>query len=212
MGGLINLRPRRGRCRANFSNTGGPPLPRKRSPFQKKFEPIEIKKSLFFTTLKVGDARILNLCYSWAKHEHVYGVKVGARASGRVFMTTSWAKIHFLLSLVSWKKKGKYSNSDAACQKKFCKAEKIGQVPTTLMSIGQVWGGRGICSHIRSMSFCPEGRGKLHYFSVKLRWKISRPSSYFCRKKVENIQRCWFIAMAISCCVLLPFKCGLNSP
>ena len=35
-GGLTNSRPWRGRCRASFSNTGGPPLPRKRAPLQKK--------------------------------------------------------------------------------------------------------------------------------------------------------------------------------
>ena len=35
-GGLTNPRPWRGRCRAGFSNTGGPPLPRKRAPSQKK--------------------------------------------------------------------------------------------------------------------------------------------------------------------------------
>ena len=36
MGGLTNPRPWRGRCRAGFSNTGGPPLPRKRAPLQQK--------------------------------------------------------------------------------------------------------------------------------------------------------------------------------
>ena len=36
MGGLTNPRPWRGRCRAGYSNTGGPPLPRKRAPLQKK--------------------------------------------------------------------------------------------------------------------------------------------------------------------------------
>ena len=35
-GGLTNPRPWRGRCRASYSNTGGPPLPRKRAPLQKK--------------------------------------------------------------------------------------------------------------------------------------------------------------------------------
>ena len=35
MGGLSNPRPWRGRCRAGYSNTGGPPLPRKRAPLQK---------------------------------------------------------------------------------------------------------------------------------------------------------------------------------
>ena len=33
--GLINPRPWRGRCHASYSNTGGPPLPRKRAPFTK---------------------------------------------------------------------------------------------------------------------------------------------------------------------------------
>ena len=35
-GGLTNPRPWCGRCRAGYSNTGGPPLPRKRAPLQKK--------------------------------------------------------------------------------------------------------------------------------------------------------------------------------
>ena len=35
-GCLINPRPWRGRCRAGSSNTGGPPLPRKRVPFTEK--------------------------------------------------------------------------------------------------------------------------------------------------------------------------------
>ena len=35
-GGLTNPRPWRGRCQAGYSNTGGPPLPRKRAPLQKK--------------------------------------------------------------------------------------------------------------------------------------------------------------------------------
>ena len=33
--GLTNPRPWRGRCRAGYSNTGGPPLPRKRAALQK---------------------------------------------------------------------------------------------------------------------------------------------------------------------------------
>ena len=35
-GGLTNPRPWRGRCRAGFFNTSGPPLPRERAPLQKK--------------------------------------------------------------------------------------------------------------------------------------------------------------------------------
>ena len=45
-GGLTNPHPWRGRCRAGYSNTGGPPLPRKRAPLQKKtleeFQTIKI--------------------------------------------------------------------------------------------------------------------------------------------------------------------------
>ena len=37
-GGLTNLHPWCGRCRAGYSNTGGPPLPRKRAPWTKKLE------------------------------------------------------------------------------------------------------------------------------------------------------------------------------
>ena len=44
-GGLTNPRPWRGRCRAGYSNTGGPPLPRKRAPLQKKKKK---KKTLLF--------------------------------------------------------------------------------------------------------------------------------------------------------------------
>ena len=39
-GGLTKPRPWRGRCRAGYSNTGGPPLPRKRAPLQKKYRRI----------------------------------------------------------------------------------------------------------------------------------------------------------------------------
>ena len=35
-GGLTIPRPCRGRCRAGYSSTDGPPLPRKRAPFSKK--------------------------------------------------------------------------------------------------------------------------------------------------------------------------------
>ena len=35
-GVLINPHAWRGRCQAGYSNTGGPPLPRKRAPFKKK--------------------------------------------------------------------------------------------------------------------------------------------------------------------------------
>ena len=40
-GGLTNPRPWRGRCRAGFSNTDGPPLPQKRAPYKKSVESIE---------------------------------------------------------------------------------------------------------------------------------------------------------------------------
>ena len=36
IGGLTNPRPWRGRCQAGYSNTGGPPKPRKWAPCQKK--------------------------------------------------------------------------------------------------------------------------------------------------------------------------------
>ena len=35
-GGLTNPRPWRGRCRAGYFSTSGPPLPRKRAPLQKR--------------------------------------------------------------------------------------------------------------------------------------------------------------------------------
>ena len=41
-GGLTNPRPRPGRCRAGYFNTGGPPLPRKRAPSQKRTRPLTI--------------------------------------------------------------------------------------------------------------------------------------------------------------------------
>ena len=46
-GGLTNPCPWCGRCRAGYSNTGGPPLPRKRAPFQKKFL-FSVRKTIFF--------------------------------------------------------------------------------------------------------------------------------------------------------------------
>ena len=48
-GGLINPRPWRGRCRAGYSNTGGPPLPRKRAPYKNRtFLDQSFKLSIFF--------------------------------------------------------------------------------------------------------------------------------------------------------------------
>ena len=41
MGGLTNPRPWCGRCRAGYYNTGGPPLPRKRAPLQKRCRELE---------------------------------------------------------------------------------------------------------------------------------------------------------------------------
>ena len=45
-GGLTNPRPWHGRCRAGYSNTGGPPLPRKRAPSQKN--PLGQKKTTVY--------------------------------------------------------------------------------------------------------------------------------------------------------------------
>ena len=50
-GGLINPRSWRGRCRAGYSNTGGPPLPRKRAPCQKK---CDLTKFSIFKLLLVS--------------------------------------------------------------------------------------------------------------------------------------------------------------
>ena len=50
-GGLTNPRPWRRRCRAGYSNTGGPPLPQKRAPFPKKS--WSYSKSLQRANLKV---------------------------------------------------------------------------------------------------------------------------------------------------------------
>ena len=36
IGGLMNPSPWHGRCRADYSNTCGPPLPQKRAPLQKR--------------------------------------------------------------------------------------------------------------------------------------------------------------------------------
>ena len=44
-GVLTNPRPWHGRCQAGYSNTGGPPLPRKRAPFTKKYEAYFIFKN-----------------------------------------------------------------------------------------------------------------------------------------------------------------------
>ena len=45
-GSLTNPRPWRGRCRAGYSNTGGPPLPRKRAPSTKNVND-QISKQAF---------------------------------------------------------------------------------------------------------------------------------------------------------------------
>ena len=69
-GGLTNPRPWRGRFRAGYSNTGGPPLPRKRAPVQK----IHKHRSIFdclcttkrenmktLSTIKMGKRNISSL-------------------------------------------------------------------------------------------------------------------------------------------------------
>ena len=54
MGGLTNPRPWRRSCRAGYSNTGGPPLPRKRAPLanfrtsKKTFLGYNFVKNVFF--------------------------------------------------------------------------------------------------------------------------------------------------------------------
>ena len=67
-GGLTNPHLWRGRCRAGFSNTGGPPLPRKRAPCQKKLH-IHIcvarqlsTKSLLRLKVSVGLLYVLYSC------------------------------------------------------------------------------------------------------------------------------------------------------
>ena len=49
----------RGRCRAGFSNTGGPPLPRKRAPLQKKVGCIQwLYKDWYFQVDKLQRSKI----------------------------------------------------------------------------------------------------------------------------------------------------------
>ena len=51
-GGLTNPRPWRGGCRAGYSNTGGPPLPRKRAPSSKMYKQCKVSGlnlNLFFS-------------------------------------------------------------------------------------------------------------------------------------------------------------------
>ena len=55
MGGLTNPRSWRGRCRAGCSNAGGPPLPRKRAPLQKRLAEI-IQEA----QMNLGSVRSLN--------------------------------------------------------------------------------------------------------------------------------------------------------
>ena len=50
-GGLINRRLWRGRCRAGYSNTGGPPLPRKRGALSKKCRQNLVCLGIFFSIL-----------------------------------------------------------------------------------------------------------------------------------------------------------------
>ena len=45
-GGLTNPRPWRGRCRADYSNTGGPPLASKEGAFNKKMSTATINRSI----------------------------------------------------------------------------------------------------------------------------------------------------------------------
>ena len=46
-GGLTNPRPWRRRCRAGYSNTGGPPLPRKREPLKKVLKILRAYQKCF---------------------------------------------------------------------------------------------------------------------------------------------------------------------
>ena len=50
-GGLTNPRPWCGRCRAGYSNTGGPPLPRKRALSSKK---VHFSVDFFHIPVVVG--------------------------------------------------------------------------------------------------------------------------------------------------------------
>ena len=53
-GGLITPRPWRERCRAGYSNTGGPPLPRKREKLQNcTFEDIFIVFSMLMASCEI---------------------------------------------------------------------------------------------------------------------------------------------------------------
>ena len=53
-GGLTNPRPWRGRCRAGYSNTGGPPLPQKRAPLQKRQIKSVIESDFQFFFIRNG--------------------------------------------------------------------------------------------------------------------------------------------------------------
>ena len=57
-GGLTNPRPWRGRCQTGYSNTGGPPLPRKRAPSSKKrAEKIEAEVEAAVMAARVSVSR-----------------------------------------------------------------------------------------------------------------------------------------------------------
>ena len=52
-GGLTNPRPWSRRCQAGYSNTGGPPLPRKRAPFQKNLTEVVLGDSFILSFSKI---------------------------------------------------------------------------------------------------------------------------------------------------------------
>ena len=55
-GGVIYPRPWRRRCRASYSNTGGPPLPRKRGALSKKAKKLRLTiPKLFFFPWQTGN-------------------------------------------------------------------------------------------------------------------------------------------------------------
>ena len=109
-GGLTNPRPWRGRCRAGYSNTGGPPLPRKRAPLQKSHmsttsryvyteSAYSVPASSFLPTHKTSSIEVTspNLGQIW-----MCGSRFNAANCGKIlnnFITTIRNLLIFILCL-----------------------------------------------------------------------------------------------------------------
>ena len=97
-GGLINPCPGRGQCRAGFSNTGGPPQPRKRAPYNKKKDLLSVLFCPCASSLDVLSANSLPSVPIWALvHAKVTFLAIQARFQTVFAVFSAIVKVKVLL-------------------------------------------------------------------------------------------------------------------